>query len=260
VARYLRRRAKGALASSEPDEATEGSQQLASDDPFSDPIAWGDEAEAPTDWFGPDEASGPEGYVPRRDAPLAAMLMLGAQSWQRIDGMGLARKALEADATGDARRDLSPEERFLLANGRAWCLLVHGDLGHQGRRDDPFVLADAGRHLELAQQADPTNPAALTTLALLRLREGDPPVALDTARQAVGAFAALPDERRTGRTQAAAMLALMTLSLACAASGDPGMASALTDAARATRSPLDLDEAAFGALKSEVSERVGAGA
>jgi hypothetical protein len=258
VARYLRRRSKGSPTSFEPDEQAEGPQQ-SSDDPFSDPIAWGDEGEAPTDWFGPDESADPGGYAPRRDAPLAGMLMLGAQSWQRIDGMGLARKALEADATGDTRRDLSSEECFLLANGRAWCLLVHGDLGHQGRNDDPFVLADAARHLELAQQADPTNPAALTTLGLLRLRENDVPAAVATARQAVESFAALPDERRTGRTQAAATLALVTLGLACAASGELVMAQALTDAARAARSPLDLDEAAFAALTSEVSKWVAAG-
>ena len=72
-----------------------------------------------------------------RRFPLAAMLMLGEHAWQRIDGMGLARQALETPVTGDPRVDLSEDERFLLANGRAWCLVVHSDLGHGGRRDDP---------------------------------------------------------------------------------------------------------------------------
>ena len=83
------------------------------------------------DWFAP--PAGEDAYAARQEAPLAAMLMLGEHAWQRIDGMGLARQALEAPATGDQRVDLSEDERFLLANGRAWCLVVHSDLGHGGR-------------------------------------------------------------------------------------------------------------------------------
>jgi hypothetical protein len=259
VAKYARRRVRGKPDSFEPEGNAESEGSPTSDEPVDAAIVLDDEANAPDDWFGPDETGEVEGYLPQRDVPLAAMLMLGGQPWQRIDGMGLARKALEAEVTGDQRRDLSDGERFLLANGRAWCLLVHGDLGHQGRRDDPFVLSDAGRHLEMAQQTDPTNPAALTTLALLRLREADVEAALEAGRQAVEAFAALPDERRTGLTQASAVLALVTMGLVCAASGDTESAEVLVVAARATRSPLDLDEASFAALTGEIAERTGAG-
>jgi hypothetical protein len=51
------------------------------------------------------------------------------------------------------------------------------------------------------------------------------------------------------------VLALVTLALACAASGDSSTAEVLADAARAARSPLDLDEAVFGALVAELREQ-----
>jgi hypothetical protein len=256
MVRPLRRRVRGTTGASDSggDEA-QADFGPGRDDLFADALTFDDEAGGRTDWFSPEEPEQLEGYVARRDVPLAAMLMVGAQPWQRIDGMGLARKALEAEVTGDARRDLTEDERFLLANGRAWCLVVHGDLGHQGRRDDPFVLADAGRHIELAQHYDPANPAAWSTLALLRLREGRTGESLEAARYAVATFAALPDERRSGQTQAAAVLALVTLGLASAASGDLATAEALGDAARATRRPFDLDEAAFGVLVAELREQ-----
>ena len=178
--------------------------------------------------------------------------MLGANSWQRIDGMGMARQALEAPQTGDPRHDLSDEERFEMANGRAWCLLVHADLAHHGRRDDPFVLADARRHLEIAHELDPSNPRLETTLALFRLREGKLDQAKEIASRAVDAFGRLADDRRSGRTQGAALLALVTLALASARTGETAISAALAAAARAVRSPLDIDDAAFAALLSEL--------
>jgi len=239
-------------------------RKKASGDPWADrddawpegPIPGADEAgdgsDAP-DWFAPPE-EGEEAYAARMDVPLAAMLMLGVNPWQRIDGMGMARQALETAPTGDSRRDLTVEERFLLANGRAWCLAVHADLARGARRDDPFVVSDASRQLELAQAADPGNPQALTTLSLVRLRQGRPPEALEAAREAVRVFGSLPDEQRTGRTQGAALLALVTLALVTAVSGDREAAQVLAEAAQAVRSPLDLDEAAFAALLGELGE------
>ena len=56
-------------------------------------------AAAEPDWFAP-PAAGEEAYAARQEVPLAAMLMLGENAWQRIDGMGLARQALEAPAHG----------------------------------------------------------------------------------------------------------------------------------------------------------------
>ncbi len=214
-----------------------------------------DQAGAP-DWFGPSDV-GEDDYTPRLDVSLASMLMLGANSWQRIDGMGMARQALEAPRTGDARHDLSDEERFEMANGRAWCLLVHADLAHHGRRDDPFVLADAGRHLELAQELDPANPRLWSSLALLRLRQGRLDEAMQAARRAVDAFGRLADERRSGRTQGSALQAVLTLALVSARSGDSATAGSLAAAARAVRSPLDVDDAAFTALLSEIDGAVG---
>jgi hypothetical protein len=210
-----------------------------------------DGAGGATDWFGPTDLP-EDDYTPRLDVSLAAMLMLGANSWQRIDGMGMARQALEAPPTGDPRHDLSQEERFEMANGRAWCLLVHADLGHHGRRDDPFVLADVGRHLGIAYELDPLNPRLQTTLALFRLRQGRLDEAKEIACRAVDAFGVLSDDRRSGRTQGAAVLALVTLALVSAQAGEPAVSTALTAAARAVRSPLDVDDAAFGALLSEL--------
>ncbi len=220
-----------------------------------DPVPYDEQAGAP-DWFGPSDV-GEDEYAPRLDVSLAVMLMLGANSWQRIDGMGMARQALEAPRTGDARHDLSDEERFEMANGRAWCLLVHADLARHGRRDDPFVLADAGRHMVLAQELDPASPRLGTTLALLRLRQDRLDEAMPAARRAVDAFGRLADERRSGRTQGAALLAVLTLALVTARSGDPAAAVSLAAAASALRSPLDVDDAAFTALLAEIRGGVG---
>ena len=203
-------------------------------------------------WFGPAE-QGPEQDDPRHHVSLATMLMLGENPWQRIDGMGMARDALEAPITGDSRRDLSDQERFFLANGRAWCLLVHGDLAQLQRRDDPIVLADASSFAELAHAVSPTDPHLHTTFALLRFRQGRTSEALVAARGAVDAFGSLPDRDRNGRTQGAAVLAVLTLALVTAASGDHATARTLAAVARATRSPLDVDDVAFGALLAELS-------
>ena len=207
------------------------------------------------DWFGPSQP-GEEEYAPRKDVPLASMLMLGENPWQRIDGMGMARQALEAAPTSDGRHDLTDDERFLLANGRAWCLAVHADLAHQGRRDDPFVLADIGRHLEEAEAIAPGNPQLHTTWALLRLRQGRTDEGLECARRAVQTFGSMPDHERSGRTQGAAILALVTLALVTAASGDLATARLLGGAARAVWTPLDIDEAAYTSLMAELSERL----
>ena len=190
------------------------------------------------------------------DVSLASMLMLGTSSYQRIDGMGLARKALEALPTGDTRRDLSEDERSMLANARAWCLLVHGDLGHRSRLDDPFVLADAERYVAIALRIAPGSPYVVTTEALLRFRQGRTEEATQSAQQALDAFACLPDNLRSGRTQAGAILALATLALIAAASGDLYGARAFVTAARAVRTPLDIDDAAFTALLAEVGDSI----
>jgi hypothetical protein len=208
------------------------------------------------DWFAP-SVLGEDVYAARQEVPLAAMLMLGEHAWQRIDGMGLARQALEAPAIGDQRVDLSDDERFLLANGRAWCLVVHSDLGHGGRRDDPIVLADAQRHVEQAQSVatkDADRAQVMTTGALVTFRREGSLGALLLAQSAVDSFAVLPDNERSGQSQGIASLAVLTLALLTAASGDTGSALNLARAAGALRPPLDVDQAAFGALLQELSE------
>jgi hypothetical protein len=245
VARHAKRR-----SSQKPDEASVAEVPTWVEARVVEPVRGDEQLETP-DWFAPADV-GEDDYTPRLDVSLAAMLMLGANSWQRIDGMGMARQALEAPPTGDPRHDLSDEERFEMANGRAWCLLVHADLAHHGRRDDPFVLADARRHLEIAHQLDPLNPRLQTTLALFRLREGKFDEAQEIASRAVDAFGRVADDRRSGRTQGAALLALITLTLATARTGEAAISAALAAAARAVRSPLDIDDAAFAALLSEV--------
>ena len=131
--------------------STEGTPRTGSLD--TGPVEGGSSGGEPApdeDWFGSDQP-GEDSYAARMDVSLACMLMLGASPYQRIDGMGLARKALEEPSIGDSRRDISVEERSILANARAWCLLVHGDLGHLSRLYDPFVLADAERFVEVAR-------------------------------------------------------------------------------------------------------------
>jgi len=203
------------------------------------------------DLFGP-SPPGDESYAAHKDVSLATMLMLGSSPYQRIDGMGLARKALEAAPTGDPRRDISEEERSMLANARAWCLLVHGDLGHRSRLDDPFVLADAERFVEMAGDVTPGSPTLETTVALLRLRQGRTAEALASAQRALELFARIPEHQRSGRTQGAAILAVVTHALVAASLGDIHGAQVLGTAARAVVTPLDLDEATFLALLAEV--------
>jgi hypothetical protein len=207
------------------------------------------------DWFGPSQ-SGDESYAARRDVSLASMLMLGSSPYQRIDGMGLARKALETAPTGDPRQDISMEERGILANARAWCLLVHGDLGHRSRLDDPFVLADAERFVEMAAGITPGSPSVEITVALLRLRQGRAGDALESAQRAIDLFARIPEHQRGGRTQGAAILAVVTQALVVASLGDCDGARMLSGAARAVVTPLDLDEAAFLALLAEVDSAI----
>ncbi len=213
--------------------------------------AFGGEPAPDEDWFGSDQP-GEDSYAARMDVSLACMLMLGASSYQRIDGMGLARKALEEPPIGDPRRDISAGERSILANARAWCLLVHGDLGHLSRLDDPFVLADAERFVELARRVSPGNPSIETTLALLRLRQGRTAEATEIIERAMEGFGAVPEHERSGRTQGAAILAVVTHALVAASSGDTHAARVLSSAARAVVAPIDLDEAAFAALLSQV--------
>ncbi len=181
--------------------------------------AFGGEPVPDEDWFGSDQP-GEDSYAARMDVSLASMLMLGASPYQRIDGMGLARKALEEPPIGDPRRDISAEERSILANARAWCLLVHGDLGHLSRLDDPFVLADAERFVEVARSVSPGNPSIETTLALLRLRQGRTAEATQIIEGAMEGFGAVPEHERSGRTQGAAILAVVTQALVAASSGD----------------------------------------
>jgi hypothetical protein len=207
------------------------------------------------DWFGPSQ-SDDDSYAARRDVSLASMLMLGGSPYQRIDGMGLARKALETPLAGDPRWDISEEERSMLGNARAWCLLVHGDLGHRSRLDDPFVLADAERSVAAARVMTPENPNIETTLALLRLRQNRMDEALESAQRALELFAAVPEHQRSGRTQGAATLAVVTHALVAACSGDVHGARVLSAAARAVVTPLDLDEAAFTSLLAEVERTI----
>jgi hypothetical protein len=217
---------------------------------------WADGDRAPDeDWFQPPQP-GDEAYAAHSDVSLASMLMLGTSSYQRIDGMGLARKALEAVPTGDTRRDLSKEERSMLANARAWCLLVHGDLGHRSRLDDPFVLADAERHVEVAGDISPQDPCVETTLALLRLRQGRLAEAAEGIKGAMEAFAQMPDHDRTGRTQATAIMATLTQAIVAASSGDAQGAKLLSTVARGVRTPLDIDEASFAALTGQIDRSI----
>ena len=68
------------------------------------------------------------------------------------------------------------------------------------------------------------------------------------------AFAALPDHDRTGRTVGAAILGVLTHALVAASSGEVRVAQDLCSAARAVRTPLDIDDAAFAALIGQVNE------
>jgi hypothetical protein len=221
--------------------------------PGPDDRTWSDDSRFDTDLSALEAA--PEAALPEPDwfAPPSA----GEHAWQRIDGMGLARQALESPAAGDPRVDLSQDERFLLANGRAWCLVVHSDLGHGGRRDDPIVLADAQRHVELAQSMaarDAQRAQVLTTAALIAFRRGGWQDAVGLAQAAVDSFAVLPDNERSGQSQGTASLAVLTLALLTAASGETEVALNLARAAGALRPPLDVDQAAFGALLTELSD------
>jgi hypothetical protein len=251
VARHAKRRRK---SSAPAEQAWSDESRFDTDLRALEPLS--ETGAAEPDWFAP-SAMGEDVYTARQEVPLAAMLMLGEHAWQRIDGMGQARQALEAPTSGDRRVDLSDDERFLLANGRAWCLVVHSDLGHGGRRDDPIVLADAQRHVEQAESVATKGvqqAQLLTTGALVTFRREGAPGALNLARTAVDAFAVLPDSERSGQSQGIASLAVLTLALLTAASGDTGSALNLARAAGALRPPLDVDQAAFGALLKELSE------
>ena len=92
--------------------------------------------------------------------------------------------------------------------------MVHSDLGHGGRSDDPIVLADAQRHVEQAQSVATQasqKAQALITQALIDFRREGPQEALIEARNAAAAFAAVPDPERSGQNQGAACLAIVVL-------------------------------------------------
>jgi hypothetical protein len=136
---------------------------------------------------------------------------------------------------------------------------VHGDLGHRSRLDDPFVLADAERFVEFARAVTPASPSLQTTVGLLRLRQGRTTEAMQSARRALEIFAQIPEHQRGGRTQGAAVLAVVTHALVAASSGDVDVARALAAAAKAVVTPLDLDEAAYVALLAEIDGMLGRG-
>jgi hypothetical protein len=210
-----------------------------------------DEVEPPVDWL---DLAGREDDRPRHDVPLALMLMLGTSPWQRIDGMGIARQALEAPATGDPRHDLTDSERLMLANGRAWCHAVHADLSPITGHNDPIVLSDANRYAELAFAMAPREPVVATTRALICLRQGRIDDAIRIAHGAVEAFGSLTDRQRDAQAHGSAVLAVVTLALTTATAGDHLTAFALAAAARAMRTAIDIDEAAFASLSSEISD------
>ena len=139
---------------------------------------------------------------------LASMLMLGATSYQRIDGMGLARKALEAELTGDPRPNLSVEERCLLASARAWCLLVHGDLGMPPGPMTPSwwpmrnVISRPRGTRAGKPHAEPPRLAAAPP--------GPPNRGPRGSGRGGSGFARLPDHQRNSSTQGAAVLASRT--------------------------------------------------
>lgn len=188
------------------------------------------------------------------DVPLALALMFGAEPWQRIDGMGLARQALERAAGRPDRAGLSDRDRVLLANARAWCHAVHADLAPNGRRDDPIILADAANYARLALSLAPQDAEVVTTVALLHLRQGRVSEAVAIAEDAVWRLGSLSDSCRTGRSHGAAVMAVVTLALALAVAGDQIRALSLAASARAIRMAVDLDEVAFAALTGEVAE------
>lgn len=209
-----------------------------------------------TDWLDPPE-EGEDGHSPRHDVALAMMLMLGANPWQRIDGMGMARTALEAAETSVHAGEVTDDECIMLANARAWCHAVHADLSLTGQRDDPIVVADANRYVEMARAMDPHGPVVTTTLALLRIRQNRIDDAVQIAQDAVQAFGCITDGARTGRVHGSAVLAVMTLALAQARAGECSSARDLANAAFAVRTPLDIDDVALSSLMSEVSAIVG---
>ena len=139
--------------------------------------------------------SNDDGAGPHNDASLALMLMAGPNPWQRIDGMGMARTALETAPTGNEWRDLNHNERLMLANGRAWCHAVYGDLSSNRIRNDPVVLVDAVRYASLAYEINPHEPEVSTTLALIALRQGRLNDAFGFAHAAVDSFASLTDRQ-----------------------------------------------------------------
>jgi hypothetical protein len=204
------------------------------------------------DRTGPEEPWDEKLGLPDQDVALASMLMLGAQPWQRIDGMGMARHALEAPLTGDQRRDMTDQERFLLANGRAWCLLVFGDLGHQGRKDDPFVLADAERHVALGERLSPRHPRIATTKSLLSLRQGANAQALKGAREVIDRLGVWPEHDRNAETQGVALLAILVLALAEQAVGNDAGAGLLAKAVQAVRTSFEVDATALASLLGEL--------
>jgi len=132
------------------------------------------------------------------------------------------------------------------------------DAGVEGMRlawTENFGYAD--RYATEALAIGPDNPQALTTRALTALRRGRSDQAVEWAGRAVRSFGGLADAEGTGRVHGPAVLAVVTLALARAGSGDRDTARTLGEAARAVRIGLDIDATAFGALMAELSDAVG---
>jgi hypothetical protein len=209
--------------------------------------------EARADWLALSDLDD-DGALPLHDVALAMMLMAGSTPWQRVDGMGMARQALESPLTGNQWRDLTVDERLMLTNGRAWCHAVYGDLSPIGSRNDPVVLADAIRHADLAHSMSPHDPEVAMTMSLIRLRQGRVDDALTIAHAAVEGFGSLTARQRSGRAHGSAVLAVVVLALATASSGDIRTAIALGSAARAMRSAVEVDGSALASLLGELSD------
>lgn len=195
-----------------------------------------------------DDLTGP---APRRDVAHALLLMLSPRAAMRIDGIGLARQALDHRRTGDARRDLTDDERGLVAGARAWCMAVHSDLAIGTIDGDPILLAEAERHAVEAYQLRPQDPQVVATLALVRHRQGRHADAVAWAEWAVTWIGQHPDLQVDGRLAATLATTLLVLALARWRLNDSLVAAELVEAAGAWRDTLELDDVAFAALAAE---------
>jgi hypothetical protein len=194
------------------------------------------------------------GPVPRRDVALAIMLMLAPEPWLRVDGMSLARQALDAPSTGDPRRDLKDYERGMLADGRARCLVLHCDLMLGSTREDPIVAYEASRYAEFAMRLAPDDAEVTITLALVRLRQRRAEEASELARRALEALGADPYAASDGRVQSAALLSMLILAISSMHMGDRPTAWALVDVISSAPAPLEVDEVGCARLIAELND------